>query len=80
MDVLPPVCGAYENGVDQFEAAFLGEEARQDFGTASFLDKASFNQVGGAHIFPEPPGQVEMGQKGIEVFGKDLTTAPAVVG
>ena len=56
---LPVVGGADQRGMDEFETAFLGEEARDSFGAPSLFDKAPFNQIGGAYVFAVSPGHAD---------------------
>ncbi len=72
VDILPPGSGTDENSIDELQATLFGEESRQCFGSAAFLDKAAFDQVGGAGELPESPGKLEVCEESFEVLRETL--------
>ena len=58
--------------IDELQATLFGEESRQCFGSAAFLDKAAFDQVGGAGELPESPGKLEVCEESFEVLRETL--------
>ena len=66
--------------MDEFETAFLGEEARDNFGAPSLLYEAPFNQIGGAYMFAVSPGHTQMVEQGLQVIAEGGAQARTVLG
>jgi hypothetical protein len=48
----PSAGGALQGGEGQLQTTVLIKEAGNHFGASTFLTKAAFDQIGGAHIAP----------------------------